>query len=81
MNETYKHIIMTQNSGKDLRPDQIMALLPTFWKTLESQGLLKDIVSKGFGYAQFVNCAQQQRLKADLMEKLNIDFNNIFRRK
>ena len=80
MKETYDQAV-AKNNNQPLDNEQVMKLLPTFWNTMQSQGLLEDIKKKGFGYAQFVNCAQSQRAKAEFMEKLNIDFNVIFRGK
>jgi len=74
-------VAVARNGNKELSRDQLMQMLPILWKALETEKLIDDIKSKGFGYAQFVTIAQQQRNKAEFMEKLNIDFNVIFRGK
>ena len=47
--------------------DQIIHSLPDLWKKLESEGLLKDLIARGFNFRIFVDIALKSRAKADAM--------------
>jgi hypothetical protein len=61
---------LVKNGWPDkLKPDHIiMHHLPAMWKKLEAEGLLKEVLSKGFTYKQFVNTAVQAKQREDLRQ-------------
>lgn len=52
--------------------------LPNLWKMLESKGLLKDVIPKGFTYKNFVDSAimarQRQQLKEEMAKRFGFRF-------
>lgn len=61
----------------NLNNNQIINLLPSLWKKLEREGLLTDLVNKGFDYQHFVNSALNARAKYEAMEKMFMFFKGV----
>ena len=52
----------------NLNNNQVMQELPTLWTKLVSEGLLTELIEKGFTYRDFESIANQEKQKADTME-------------
>lgn len=71
-----KELLSSRGWPTNLTNEQIIHMLPDLWKKLEAEGLLKDLVARGFGYREFVNIALAQKAKADAMADMHAFFNN-----
>lgn len=62
---------LVKNGWPDkLTNEQILQIhLPSIWKKLEAEGLLKDILAKGFTYKQFVDSAIRAKQREDLRKQ------------
>lgn len=63
---TLKDYLIKQGWPEKISNDQILQLLPQMWKKLVSCNLTKEIETKGFGYAKFVECALSAKQHASL---------------
>lgn len=66
IHNSMKHWLVLNGWPDKLTNDQIIANLPNIWKKLESEGLLKDLIAKGFSYGQFVRIAINSKQTADM---------------
>lgn len=68
---------LTKHGWPDkLTPEMIINHhLPALWKKLETEGLLKEVMSQGFGYKKFVDSAIAAKQRHDLQEAFRNKFN------
>lgn len=63
--------LLTSRGYPKLNRDQIVQMLPDLWKKLEAEGLLKDLVARGFNYKHFVEIALQQKMQAEMFDRMD----------
>ncbi|HBI01875.1 MAG TPA: hypothetical protein DDY18_09670 [Flavobacterium sp.] len=48
----------------------IIQELPAMWDKLEKEGLLKDLIARGFTYANFTAIALQKKMEQETMDEV-----------